>query len=237
MLTSGQNDTNGSAGNGLEGDSQIVVSPDGNNVYVLGRSDNAIVVFDRNATTGWSTFRQNQTVATDTGLTEPRDLVISPTGTHVYVISGTGNTITRYLRTTSGPNTGNLTRLVPSTTGGGPRDRHRPSRQLCLHNQRVQPGDLEPQRIHRWAHARWNSIFQRPSGQRRWNCRCAHQRHRPLDQQRRRVLYTMSSGDESIGVYKRNISSGSLQFVEEVARDWPTARARSSMASMAANRS
>ena len=31
-------------------------------------------------------------------------------------------------------------------------------------------------------------------------------------------LYTMSRGDQSIGIYKRNIATGSLQFVEKVAR-------------------
>ena len=52
-------ETEGNLGvSGLDGSAAVTLSPDGNFVYVAGNNDDAIVVFERNQTTGMLTFVQ-----------------------------------------------------------------------------------------------------------------------------------------------------------------------------------
>src|ERR1700733_4505705 len=80
-------------GTGLNGTQDVVVSPDGNNVYAIGSSDDAIAEFTRNAD---GSLTQAGCIAdvdadgtcdttTATGLEDPQAIAISPDGKSVYV--------------------------------------------------------------------------------------------------------------------------------------------------------
>ena len=87
---------------GLSGAWGVVVSPDGESVYVATNLDNAIVRFNRNTTTGALTpagclaahnagcVPGNEAAP---GLEGPTDLIVSPDGANVYVASGVPGTI------------------------------------------------------------------------------------------------------------------------------------------------
>ena len=80
-------------GTGLNGTQDVVVSPDGNNVYAIGSSDDAIAEFTRNAD---GSLTQLGCIAdtnadgtcdttTATGLEDPQAIAITPDGKNVYV--------------------------------------------------------------------------------------------------------------------------------------------------------
>ncbi len=75
---------------GLGGAKAAAVSPDGRQVYVVGFADDAVVVFDRDATTGVLTHSQTlfDGVGGVDGLDSADDVKVSPDGKHVYVVSG-----------------------------------------------------------------------------------------------------------------------------------------------------
>ena len=102
---------NGVAGvEGLARASAVVVSPDGSYVYAAGQVDDAVVVFRRNALTGWLTFVevQRQGVNGVAGIAGPLGLAISPDGANLYVASGDTYAVGAFRRDTT---TGRL-RLV-----------------------------------------------------------------------------------------------------------------------------
>ena len=72
---------------GLNGAHSVIVSPDGRNLYVASTFEDALAVFDRNATTGALTFREvhRDGVAGDDGLEAPWSVIVSPDGRNVYV--------------------------------------------------------------------------------------------------------------------------------------------------------
>ena len=72
---------------GLNGAESVIVSPDGNHVYVAGHFDNAVAVFSRNATTGALTFVEVQKngIGGVDGLGIAQSVAVSPDGGHVYV--------------------------------------------------------------------------------------------------------------------------------------------------------
>ena len=95
----------------------VQVSPDGKNAYAVATSSNALVVFDRNTTTGALTIKTgasgcfaNATTGSCTVLTgqlsKPEALTISPDGKNVYVVASTGGTLLTFDRDTT---TGALT--------------------------------------------------------------------------------------------------------------------------------
>ncbi len=75
---------------GLGGAKAAAVSPDGRQVYVVGFADDAVVTFDRDATTGVLTHSQTlfDGVGGVDGLDSADDVIVSPDGKHVYVVSG-----------------------------------------------------------------------------------------------------------------------------------------------------
>jgi 6-phosphogluconolactonase (cycloisomerase 2 family) len=90
-LTFIESQRNGVAGvEGLTGASAVVVSGDGSFVYAAGQQDHAVVVFRRNALTGWLTFVEvvRQGVNGITGIAGPLGLAVSPDGMNLYVASG-----------------------------------------------------------------------------------------------------------------------------------------------------
>jgi len=71
---------------GMSNARAVTISPDGKNVYVAGYGDRAIVVFNRNATSGALNFIEVQMDGVDgvDGLMAPRSVVVSPDGKNVY---------------------------------------------------------------------------------------------------------------------------------------------------------
>ena len=97
----------------------IKISPDGKNAYAIATSSNAIVAFDRNATTGALTLKtgtagcfanasiSGQSCTVITGLLDvPQALTISPDGKNVYAVASSSNTLLSFDRDTT---TGALT--------------------------------------------------------------------------------------------------------------------------------
>lgn len=85
----------------------VIVSPDGAHVYVAAREDNAILVLDRNLTTGRLNFIQNQVdgqlsapdaTRLNAGLAGVRRLQISADGAHLYAAGSDANAIAVFAR-------------------------------------------------------------------------------------------------------------------------------------------
>jgi DNA-binding beta-propeller fold protein YncE len=80
---------------GLDGAAKVAISPDGRQVVVTGRSENAIAVFDRNVTTGDLMFRtsfKDNRAGVD-GLGGAFGLDISADGQQVFVAGPNDNAI------------------------------------------------------------------------------------------------------------------------------------------------
>ena len=117
-------------GSGLNNVADVAASPDGDHVYALSSSDEAVTRFDRDPATGALTFAECVTAdlgatpacastganATATGagsgLENPTALALSPNGESLYVASESDFAIVHFAReTTPGPNYGDLTFL------------------------------------------------------------------------------------------------------------------------------
>ncbi|MBJ7329405.1 MAG: YncE family protein [Solirubrobacteraceae bacterium] len=89
---------------GLAQAQQVVVSPDGKNVYVTGRGDNAVVNLSRSSD-GTLTPRNcvsntgGMCNSATPGLLQPRGLAISPDGASVYVAGQANDTVVAFTRT------------------------------------------------------------------------------------------------------------------------------------------
>jgi 6-phosphogluconolactonase (cycloisomerase 2 family) len=89
-LTFLERHTDGVAGvDGIQTIRHIAVSPDGRNVYAVGRLDNALAVFGRDGSTGRLTFLTLYRHGVDGvgGLVTPYAVAVSPDGAHVYASS------------------------------------------------------------------------------------------------------------------------------------------------------
>jgi len=100
---------NGSDGiTNMDGPVNVIISDDDKNVYVSSQNNDAIVVFDRNTTTGALTFKES--LANGSGsvanLDNPRMLALSPNGDNLYVSAQTSDAVVVFDRNTS---TGALT--------------------------------------------------------------------------------------------------------------------------------
>jgi 6-phosphogluconolactonase (cycloisomerase 2 family) len=79
---------------GLLGAQWVTPSPDGTRLYVVGTYDNAVAVFDQDATTGALSFAEVQEGSGTRGLAFARSLAVSPDGRDVYVAGASSNAVT-----------------------------------------------------------------------------------------------------------------------------------------------
>src|SRR5438093_1249168 len=104
--------------NGLNGAESVAVSPDGLHVYVAGRNDNAIAVFERDVASGMLTFVEEQRSGTGgvEGLLGAKSVAISPDGTYVYVTGSVDGALAVFQRDAA---TGALTFVEQKRNGVG----------------------------------------------------------------------------------------------------------------------
>ncbi|MFC1554812.1 beta-propeller fold lactonase family protein, partial [candidate division KSB1 bacterium] len=80
----------------------IAVSPDGNNIYVGGTTEDAIVVFSRNSTTGELTYVQTvYNSEANNAIDYPNKITVSPDNKHVYVAGYYSDGVAVFTRNTS----------------------------------------------------------------------------------------------------------------------------------------
>ena len=103
--------------NGLLDAGAVAVSPDGTSVYAVGLNDASVVWLARDPSTGALTpmgciddndFPNDTCGLSTDGMSGPRDVVVSPDGTSVYVVTSLDNALVRFARD---PATGALTPL------------------------------------------------------------------------------------------------------------------------------
>ena len=87
---------NGVAGvSGLGGANNIQISPDGSQVYAVSIDDDALVVFDRNPSTGALSFVQKHT---DPNMLDPVGVTVSPDNNFIYVSASASHAIAIFQR-------------------------------------------------------------------------------------------------------------------------------------------
>lgn len=93
----------GGSGSGLSGANAVAVSPDDRHVYVASRSDDAIVAYTRNTTTGDLTFLASyfDGAAGVDGLDAVEAVALSPDGKHVYAAAENDNAVAVFARNTN----------------------------------------------------------------------------------------------------------------------------------------
>jgi DNA-binding beta-propeller fold protein YncE len=121
----------------LRGGGRLAVSPDGKNVYAPARDADAVVAFDRHATTGALTqkntiagcYSTDAAVVADDGcslasatpadLDGPAAVAVSPDGANVYVATASGH-LTGFNRASDGTLSFNDSHSVADAGGSGP---------------------------------------------------------------------------------------------------------------------
>lgn len=92
--------TDGSTAEGIGGAAAVAVAPDGAQVFVAGRSDSAVSVFDRDETTGVLTFLEAHFdgMGDNDGLGGAAAIAVSPEATDVYVASESDSSVAAFRR-------------------------------------------------------------------------------------------------------------------------------------------
>ena len=101
---------------GLDGANRLAISPDGKHLYVPAGTDDAVVVFSRNSSTGALTYVETQKdgISGVDGLLGAFEACVSPDNQHVYVTGQSDDMIAVFSRNTS---TGALTFVEVQTDG------------------------------------------------------------------------------------------------------------------------
>ena len=101
---------------GLDGITDVELSPDGKYVYTAGSIDDAVSIFSRNSQTGALTYIQShkEGVSGLNTLDGANDIEISPDGKYVYLAAANDDTVSTFLRNES---TGNITFISAQTDG------------------------------------------------------------------------------------------------------------------------
>src|SRR5262245_32908481 len=101
---------------GLNGAYGLALSPDGRHLYVAAENANAVLLFDRNATTGHMTLSATYVSGTGgiDGMRGAHAIAVSPDGAHVYVASKVDDALVAFSRDAS---TGALTFLQAKFDG------------------------------------------------------------------------------------------------------------------------
>ena len=153
-------------GNSLMLPSNLYVSSNNGNIYVSGRTSQAVAVFTRNPTTGNLTYlekEQNGALGV-TDMVEPYGICESVDGKNLYVAGGTSNSVVVFSRNTT---TGSLTFLETQVEGGGGVSGLQGTKGVV-----VSPDD--------------------------------------------KFLYVVAGTTDTLVVFSRNITNGSLTFVEKI---------------------
>lgn len=95
-LTNGQNDSLGTAVDGLEGRAKLVFSPDGLTGYAIGDEDDHLTSLNRDPTTGVLTVRE--VLPLPGGVTGIVDIKVTSDHENVYLIGSSGDALVDYLR-------------------------------------------------------------------------------------------------------------------------------------------
>ncbi len=85
---------------GLDGAWDVVVSPDGKQVFIASDDDDALVIFNRDTATGKLTFQESfiDSVGSINGLDEARGVVVSPDGKQIFVVGRADNALAVFNR-------------------------------------------------------------------------------------------------------------------------------------------
>lgn len=104
---------------GLNGAHSLAISPDGKYLYATGDTDDAVVTFSRNATTGRLEIVdiERNGVAGITGLNGAAALAISPNGKQVYVTGQFDNSLVAFSRDTTSGELGFLAKYTDDQGG------------------------------------------------------------------------------------------------------------------------
>jgi len=143
MLTFVQDIADGTSGaNNLDSPKLVMLSPDGQHVYVASNNDNAITVFSRNSTTGVLTFVEDivDGVGGITSLEGAYGIKLSPDGKFVYVASDNDAAVTVFSRNST---TGQLTLVEVIQDGTNGANNLSDSKKLLVTPDRVIVGSEE----------------------------------------------------------------------------------------------
>jgi 6-phosphogluconolactonase (cycloisomerase 2 family) len=192
---------------GLAGAQSVVISPDGRNLYATGASSDAVVVFDRNLTTGALTFVEFHSEARSgvDGLSWLASVTISPDGEHIYVAGLSDGAVVVFSRnSTKGTLTfveakrrlDNVLSVTVSPDGKhlyavGQRDDA-----VAVYNRNTRTGTLTFVEVHKGGavgFGRASSVVVSPDG---------------------KHVYVAGQGDSVAAVYSRNSTTGALTLLD-----------------------
>ena len=103
---------------GLDQSRGVVVSPDGSQVFAVGGEDDAVVVFDRDSSTGaltFAEFKQDEVDGVD-GLDGIGAVAISPDGSHLYTVGVTDDAVSAFSLTSASTFTPGTGRVLLNNT-------------------------------------------------------------------------------------------------------------------------
>ena len=202
---------------GIDSASSVAVSPDGKHVYIAGTGDDAVAVFSRNATTGGLSFVEAKFDGEGgvvNGLGGSISVTVSPDGKHVYAAGYDDDAIAVFERNVS---TGALNFVEAKVNGGG-----------ISGLDGANSVTVSPDGKHVYAAGRLDSavvVFQRSAVSGTLAFVHAQQDGVSgvdgLDEAMEvsvspdgKHAYSVSSGDNAVAVFSRNVSTGELTFLE-----------------------